>query len=332
MLKGRDLDGVYTALARLPFFEGVPREDVRLEPLGSLTNTSYRVTVDGEDYMLRLPGKGTGEYIDRASEEHNARVAAGAGINAPVLYFDPSDGTMVSRYIEGDTMDAAWIREHPETLVRAARTLRRVHDLGRDFRYRFDASRMIGCYLELLRRRGIRLPEAYGRVEREGEEVSRALAAAPIPLLPCHNDPWPANFMDTGRRMYLVDWEFSGMNDPFWDLGDFSVEAGLHPDQDRTMMEVYWNGAVPPALYSRLELYKVMSDLLWSLWALVEHANGNSADDFATYARERFGRCQRRIDRPGFGRHLKVTRNAVRNGRAATSRRYKVTGGRAIRL
>lgn len=330
LLEHRDLDSVYVALARLPFFEGALGEDVCLEPLGSLTNTSYRLTVDGEDYMLRLPGEGTGDYIDRASEEHNARVAAGAGINAPVLYFDPSNGTMVSRYIEGETMDAAWLRGHPEAIVRAARTLRRVHDLRQDFRYRFDASGMIGCYLELLRRRGTRLPEAYNWVEREAERVSLALAAAPMPLLPCHNDPWPANFIDTGRRIYLVDWEFSGMNDPFWDLGDFSVETGLDSGQDRTMLEAYWGGAAPPAVYSRLELYKVMSDLLWSLWALVEHANDNTAEDFATYAQERFRRCQGRIDSPGFGRHLKVVRKAMRDGRPATSRRYRATG-RAIR-
>ena len=134
----------------------------------------------------------------------------------------------------------------PRLSSRAARTLRKVHHLGRDFEYRFDASGMIGRYLELLRRRGVRLPEAYGRVEREAGKVSRALAAAPMPLLPCHNDPWPANFMDTGRRMYLVDWEFSGMNDPFWDLGDLSVEAGLNPEQDRMMMEAYWDMAPRP--------------------------------------------------------------------------------------
>lgn len=332
MIENRSLDKVYSALATLPFFEGVLREDVRLEPLGSLTNTSYKVTVGGDDYMLRLPGEGTGEYIDRGTEEHNARLAAGVGINAPVLYFDPADGTMVSGYVEGETMDAAWLRRHPETLVRAARTLRRVHSLGRDFEYRFDVSDMIERYLELLHRRGVRLPDVYIRIEREAGKVSQALAAAPMPLLPCHNDPWPANFIDTGSRMYLVDWEFSGMNDPFWDLGDFSVETSLSPAQDRTMMEAYRGGAAPPALYSRLELYKVMSDLLWSLWSLVEHANGNPADDFAAYAQERFGRCRERIDSPGFGRHLKVVRNGRRSTfRKAAPRRHETTDGRAIR-
>lgn len=305
---GRGLSEVYAALTRVPLFQGVRPEDIEMEPLGTLTNTSYRVTAAGEDYVLRLPGKSTWKYIDRVAEKHNGRIAAEAGINAEVVYFDATDGTMVSRFVEGITMDGERFRQHPEALVRAARLLRRVHDLDRVFEFRFNAFGMIGYYAELLSRAGMPLPTGYYRVEREAAAVRLALEAVPLPLVPSHNDPWPPNFIDAGRRMYLVDWEFSGMNDPFWDLGDFSVEAGLEPDQDRTMVETYWNGEPPPVLYSRLELYKAMSELLWSLWAHVAHANDNPVADLPAYARERFERCEARMSSPEFGRHLKAMR------------------------
>ena len=137
--------------------------------------------------------------------------------------------------------------------------------------------------------------------------MRRVLEASPIPLSPCHNDPWPANFLDAGGRLYIIDWEFSGMNDPMWDLGDLSVEAGFGPEQDGVMMEAYY-GAAPQALYSRLALYKAMSDLLWALWGLIQHANDNPRNDFLTYALGRLRRCKRFMSSTDFGRHLDAVR------------------------
>jgi thiamine kinase-like enzyme len=160
----------------------------------------------------------------------------------------------------------------------------------------------------LLDRLGQPLPAGYGGVERGKEAARWALEAAPITLVPCHNDPWPNNFIDADGRIYLIDWEFSGMNDPFWDLSHLSTEAEFGPDQDRTMMEAYWRGDVPEELYSRLEIYKALGDLLWSLWGLIQHANDNPLDDFLTYAQERFRRCEERMYAPDFGRHLDAVR------------------------
>ncbi len=306
--KNRRLEKAYKMLKRAPFFGGVRREDVEIEPLGSLTNMSYKVTLDGVAYALRLPGHDTWEYIDRAAEKHNAGIAAAAGIGADVLYFDSHSGTMVSGFVEGETLDAAWLVRDAEALGRVSQTLRRVHDLGRNFRFRFNVFGMIERYQDLLH--GLRqpLPAGYGGVERGTEAARRALEAHPARLVPCHNDPWPNNFIDAGDRMYLIDWEFSGMNDPLWDLADLSVESGLNPEQDRTMIEAYWGGEAPEELYSRLELYKATSDHLWSLWGFIQHANDNPLDDFLTYAQERLGRCEERMDDVNFGRHLKVVR------------------------
>ncbi|MDP8972903.1 MAG: phosphotransferase family protein [Actinomycetota bacterium] len=291
-------------------------ENVGLERLsGALTNVSYKVTTEAGAYVLRLAGEGTSDYVNRTAEGHNARVAAAAGVNAEVLYFDAREGTMLTRFVEGVGMDGNDFSSDPWAPSRAALALKRVHGTGRVFKSRFNAFAMIDGYVELLHRLRMPLPEDYYEVGREAEAVRRVLEASPMPLAPCHNDPWPGNFLDTGTNIYIIDWEYSGMNDPMWDLSDLSVEAGFGPQQDQAMMETYYGCPAPAALYSRLALYKTMSDLHWSLWAMVQHANGNPADDFRTYATTRLERCKARMGGADFGRDLATVGTAAVSSR-----------------
>lgn len=314
------MDEAYAALARVPLFENVRRDAIDLERVdGALTNLCYKVTVGGTAYVLRLAGKGTPGYIDRSAEEHNARVAAEAGVNVEVLHFDARDGTMVTRFVEGTSMNAGeGFDRDPGAPVRAALALVRVHRLKNAFESRFDVFAKIQGYLGLLRERRTPLPRGYHGLWRKARAVRRALEASPLPLVPCHNDPWPGNLLDAGGRVYLIDWEYSGMNDPTWDLADLSIEAGFGPEQDRIMMDAYCGGTAPPALYSRLEVQKAMSDLHWSLWAFVQHAEDNQAEDFRSYGLGRLGRCATRMSRPDFGRNVW----AVRTGKLQPHRPY----------
>jgi thiamine kinase-like enzyme len=306
------LHDVYAALARVPFFVDVRPEAIEFERLnGALTNVAYKVKVDGVAYVLRLAGRGTSDFIDRSAEEHNARAAAAAGVCAVLIYFDAGDGTMLTRFIEGVPMDAGEVFDRdPGAPVRAARALGRVHRLGRVFRSRFDAFAAISGYLDLLRERRTPPPEGYHEVWRKARAVRRALEASPAPLVPCHNDPWPGNLIDAEGRVHLIDWEYSGMNDPLWDLADLSVEAGFGCEQDRAMMEAYRGDAASSALYSRLEVYKAMSDLHWSVWGFVQHAKGNPAEDFWGYGLERLRRSEARMSSADFTHHLGVVRRS----------------------
>ena len=298
------LEKIREVLARVPLFGDTRWEDIEIKPLNSFTNLSYKLTANGGAYVLRVAGKGTSTFIDRNAEEHNARIATAAGLNAELLFFDASDGTMLSRFIEGPHMDKIEFQRDPTAPARAARTLKRLHDIGRVFKSRFRSFAPIDCYLELIRELRAPLPDIYHELEREVEVVRQTLRVASAPIAPCHNDTCPENFVEVGRRIYLIDWEYSGMNDPMWDLGNLSVEAGFDSEQDRKMMEAYCKGAVPPGLYNRVVLHKAMSDYFWGLWSIVQHANGNPAADFWTYAIGRFKRSKTLMGSGEFGLHL----------------------------
>jgi thiamine kinase-like enzyme len=296
---------VTAALERIPQLSGLAPEAIACARLGGLTNLVYRLEAGAERYVLRIPGEGTEAYIDRKVEAHNARVAAQAGVSAEVRFFDETDGLMLARHLDGCvTMSPEQFKSRPGAPARAAAALKQLHTCGQDFRFRFELFAMIDDYLSLLVKLEAPLPDGYHDVVEEAEAVRRALDAAPMALAPCHCDPLAENFLDDGRRMWIVDWEYSGMNDPVWDLGDVSVEAGFDADQDREMMAAYCGGAPSAALMGRMVIYKAMCDLLWTLWGLIQFANQNPVDDFWAYATGRFERCKTLMGGADFGRHL----------------------------
>jgi thiamine kinase-like enzyme len=212
---------------------------------------------------------------------------------------------MLARYIPGAvTMSPALFKQRPGSPGRAARVLKRMHGSGQRFAKRFELFAMIEEYKALLAKLGATLPEGYDAAVAQAGAVRQALDARPVPLAPCHCDPLCENFLDDGRRMWLVDWEYSGMNDPWWDLGDLSVEAGFDAAQDRELLGAYCDGEPPAWAVGRTVIYKAMCDLLWTLWGLIQHANQNPADDFWAYALNRFRRCQALMGSADFPRHL----------------------------
>ena len=296
---------VTRCLARTGLFAPEAVRNASFTRLGGLTNRNYRVDVASRKLVLRIPGEGTSAYIDRRVEKHNAEVAARAGVNAEVVYFDASDGVSLCAFIDGAaTMNAERFQDLG-AVARAARALRRMHDWKEPFESRFDLFQKIDEYLALLRKLHAPVPEGYDRLQKEAEAVRKTLEARPAPLAPCHCDPLAENFLDTGTRMVVVDWEYSGMNDPMWDLGDLSVEAEFGPEQDEAMLTAYFEGAVPQEARGRMILYKAMCDLLWTLWGVIQFANKNPADDFWSYSVNRFERCRRLMASDDFAQALR---------------------------
>lgn len=295
-------DEARAALAAIPVLAGYQGP---LERLGGLTNLVYRAG----DLCLRIPGKGTEEYINRANEAVAAREAAKAGVSPEVLHADAATGVLVSRYVAGaETMSPEKFKTRLGSPARAGEAFRKLHSSGAVFPFRFELFAMIDDYLRVLSTKDVALPAGYHDVVREADSVRAALAAHPIPIVACHCDPLCENFLDTGDKMWIVDWEYSGMNDPLWDLGDLSVEGKFDAAQDEELMLAYFGRAPKPAERGRVVIYKAMCDLLWTLWGLIQLANNNPVDDFRAYADGRFVRCKALMETAEFSLHLAAIR------------------------
>ncbi|MEH6629172.1 MAG: choline kinase family protein [Halopseudomonas aestusnigri] len=304
---------IATALARVSELQNWEPGSYTVERLGGLTNLVYKVSREGDSYIVRIPGGGTESYIDRSVESHNAQVAADIKVSAEVLYSDPSSGMMVSRFLGGtETMSPDAFKSRTGSPGRAGQALALLHTSGKEFRFRFELFAMINEYLKVLADLGVTLPDGYHGVVEEAQNIQKILASKKnLPLTPCHCDPLSENFLDDGDKMWIVDWEYSGMNDPLWDLGDLSVEAGFTKEQDQELLLAYWGGEPPVEIMGRMVIYKAMCDLLWTLWGLIQHGNDNPAEDFWAYSIGRFERCKSLMSSSAFKEHL----HAVEEGR-----------------
>lgn len=302
-----DRQALEQAMRRIPLLAGLGVAEVGAERLGGLTNRNFLIGTPRGKFVLRIPGEGTSEYISRSNEAHAAKVTSEIGVNAPLHFFDPADGIQLAGFIEGAaTLNGERFKDLG-SVRRSAESLRRVHDSGKSFLNRFELFQMIDDYLDILGRKDAPLPDGYHDVKREAEAVRQALGKRKLPSVPCHCDPLAENFLDTGKQVYVIDWEYAGNNDPMWDLGDVSVEAGFGPEQDAALMEAYFGGRVPAGDAGRMVLYKAMCDLLWTLWGIIQHVNQNPADDFWAYAVGRFERCKKLMGSAEFGRALQAT-------------------------
>lgn len=296
---------VLATLRQMSDFAGLQADECRITRLGGLTNLVHRVQARGQAVIVRIPGEGTESYIDRATEMHNALAAEVAGVAPAVIWGDAASGVMVTRCIDGiETMTPALFKSRRGSPARAGVELAKLHRSGQVFEFRFELFAMIEEYLKILSTKEVAMPGGYHDVVDAAQPIKAALAAHPAGLAPSHCDPLCENFLDDGTRMWIVDWEYSGMNDPMWDLGDLSVEAEMDADQEAELLRAYFGRAPTAAENGRVVIYKAMCDLLWTLWGLIQHADANPAADFWAYATNRFNRCRALMDGPDFANHL----------------------------
>ncbi len=301
---------VEAALARIPRLARLSPGDYAVRRLASFTNATYRLDVGSDSFALRVPGAGTAQYIDRAAEGLNARIAAAAGMAAPVEWFDDTDGLMLTRWVNGRTTSAGRLRR-PRVGGRAVAALARVHALPQPFSGRYDVFNVIRSYQTVLAAARLPLPAVFAELAGPIVTIEQALSVAAVPLVPCHNDPYPGNIIDMGASICLIDWEYAGMGDPMGDLADLSVEARYAAHEDKRMLKTYYGGRVPKAARSRLALFKVMSDCAWGVWSFVQLVHANPGVDYRQYGMRRLSRARRGIEAPKFARHLDAVAGAA---------------------
>ena len=237
-----DFDDARRGLERLAFYTPTETAGVEIQRLGGLTNRVFMVSGPRGRHVLRIPGNGTETYINRRVEAVAARAAARAGVS-PQVIATTDDGLMLTVAIENAvTMTPESFNANPAAVARAGAALAALHRSGEKFDFRFELFSMIDDYLKILKAKNASVPEGYPQALASAESVRRALNAQALPLVACHCDPLSENFLDTGERMWIVDWEYSGMNDPIWDVGDFAVEAQLTPENERVLRDFLFRG------------------------------------------------------------------------------------------
>ena len=291
-------------LARLDVLAGRSWRTAELP--GGLTNRNLRVTAtdDGPppDVVVRGSSGDAGLLrIDRDVEHLNTRRAAEAGVGAEVLEYRPDLGMLVIAYLPGRALVDADFTE-PDVLLRAADACRRLH-AGPRFAGDFDMFERQATYRTTIREHGFALPATYDDHADDWADVRAALAADRRPTVPCNNDLLAANFIDDGRRVWLIDYEYSGNNDAFFELGNTSTECGFSPEQTDAWVEAYTGGPTP-AERARVRLQALCSEYGWALWGYIQAAVSPIDFDFRGWGDERFEKARATFGGPDFRRLL----------------------------
>ena len=283
-------------IAEIPDWAG---RSIEAAPVpGGLTNPNYRVVVDGTPYFVRIPGPSTDLLaIDRTNEAHNTRAAAEAGVGPRVVEYLPGLAVLVLEWLPARTMSNATLAA-PGMPARIAETLRRLH-AGPRFKLDFDMVDLSRRYLVAADQVGATIPTGYREHLPLIPRIDAALAARPLPSVPCHNDLLAENYLDDGTRLWIVDYEYSGNGDPTFELGNTCQELGFDDARVSQLCAAYF-GEATPALLARMRLQMIMSDVGWTLWAAIQARVSTIDYDFMGWAEERWARAATALDGPDF--------------------------------
>ncbi len=300
ILRGELREQLASALRRVP---ELAAGELTFTPLsGGITNRNYLVELPGrtDRYVLRLAGNDTHLLgISREVELAATVAAAGVGVGPEVVAFVRPEGYLVTRFIEGSPIPVEAMREAGR-LAGVAAALRRVHD-GPAIPGLFVPFRIVEAYRALALERGVAIPVEYDLALATARRIELAFLTAPLELRPGHNDLLNANFIDDGQRIRIVDWEYAGMGDPFFDLGNFAVNHELEPEHEVALLATYDGASTPrPGRLARLRLMRLVSDFREAMWGVLQQGISTLDVDFRAYATEHFDRLLREAARPGF--------------------------------
>ena len=267
------------------------REGAVVQLEGGITNRNFRVNFGGTDYVVRLPGKKTSALgIDREAERMATKAASGLGIAPKVAAMTEDPPCLVTCFVPGHRVSAEELRR-PELLDSVAADLRTFHESGAELPTTFDTVELAESYARMAAEHGIEPPAAYEDAHRRATAIRKSVAGdrehAPVP---CHNDLLTANFILDGERVQLIDWEYAGMGDRWFDLGNFAVNNGLADEHEERLLSAYFGEPPDQRRRATLKLFRFMSDLREGMWGVVQSAISELDFDFPGYASNHFER------------------------------------------
>ena len=277
---------------------------ISIEPLsGGLTNSNFCVIVDETPYFVRVPGERTELLaIDRKNEVYNTKAAAEAGVAPSVLYHLPEYDVMVLKFLEGKTMSKEALNK-PGMPTRMAQAIKRLH-AGPRFYSDFNMFRLTEYYLRLCKERGIKIPDGYLERMPIVARIEEAMSVRPLPTVPCNNDLLAENYIDDGKQLWLIDYEYSGNNDPCFELGNTCQEMQFNDAQINEVCAAYF-GSVTADKTARMKLNMILSDVGWGLWAAIQAEISTIDFDFWGWAIDRWSRAVQKMDSAEFSLWLR---------------------------
>ena len=274
-------------IAAIPEWEG-DEPDVTPITIG-ITNRNFKVDIGGGSFVVRLSGKDTELLgIDRTAENEAASAAAAAGVAPEVFAFLPELGALITRFVEGAHIPEEDL-EREDVLGAVVRSVRAIH-AGPPIPSSFPVFRIVEDYRAIAAARGVAAPPAFDQVHAKAEDIEAAISKHPLPDRPCHNDLLNANFLLDGDHVWIVDYEYGGMGDLFFDLGNLSINNGLSAEAQEMLLHLYF-GHVTDAHRGRLQLMRIMSDFREAMWGVVQQAISTLDFDYVDYADRHFTRC-----------------------------------------
>lgn len=274
-----------------------PDEDVskaEIIQIGGMSNKNYRVNLGGESYVLRVPGNGAEGMVNRAYEEFNSFEGSKMGINPPVRYFNAKTGIKLVVYIENAvTLNEATIQRY-ENMKSVAKIYRTLHHSHVRLKNEFNIFREIEKYDSLIEKAGATMYEGWETTREKVMALEPLLNQLGIDLYPCHNDAVPENFLQAeDGTIYLIDWEYSGMNDPMADFAALFLESRFSQENQDFILTEYFGGEIPGNAYKKIQCYQILWDYLWAQWTVIKEAKG---DDFGTYGIDRYQRAVKQLN------------------------------------
>jgi thiamine kinase-like enzyme len=285
---------------QVPSLAGRTREVSELP--GGLTNRNFKISTPNGAYVARVASGGTELLaINREHEYRNSMRAAAAGVGAPVIEYQPSLGVLVLGFLPGRTLTNADVAE-PARLARIARACHRLH-AGERFDGDFDMFSIQRAYRGVAAERGITIPAGYDELMGAFDAAAAALAVRAEGTVPCNNDLLAANLIDDGERIWLIDYEYSGNNDPCFELGNIWAECKL-PDAALASLITEYYGCPLRHKIARAMLFGLAGAYGWTLWGAIQAAVSPIDFDFWSWATERFDGAVAGFTGPGFARLL----------------------------
>jgi thiamine kinase-like enzyme len=287
---------------------GEPEGDPR--PLeGGITNRNYLVTMGGERYVIRVPGKDTSLLgIDRNAERAANQNAADLGVAPAVVAQLDDPPCLVTEFLECTEMTPEDLRE-PETMKQVMHTLRRVHESGCTLPVDFNSFRIVEDYRETALSRGGEIPAAYDEAHETAGRIETALSGPEHRPVPCHNDLLAGNFLRGKEKISIVDWEYAGMGDRYFDLANFAINNELAEEQHPELLYDYFGEDAPASRIAALRLMLFMSDFREAMWGVVQTVASDLDFDFEKYAADHFERMRRTAANESFDRWLEEARD-----------------------